>query len=394
MANKKKIKQLIYLWPFDSDNDFNIGQLNIDGVNPLSLLNLYFKNKNSFLVDSNNILNKYSNYNLYDNETLSFPNNYILDIDTLIDNRANAVVNYCKVNNLKPTLFYSGGVDSTAILCSLLKITNDVAIVIDDYYSINYNPEFYNRFIKDKLEILELKKIYLYKNRFKYIIENKELENYCFISGDCVDHLFVTDFLNTHQNLYNMNWKDAFKKTINSDEFSLVNINIDEYIDIYSDYMNMIGFNDVEYFYEFMTLFNYYCSYNTERYIVNCRYKNIINSNVIVFFDTPKFNCYIMNYFNKVRKDKVNHYVDTKFYKTPLKKYIYKFDNNEYDLLYKQKTANNTTLGYLSGYEYALNVYYTDGTETHKYLYNDLFKDVEHKKIRTLQIKSDLLKLK
>jgi hypothetical protein len=101
-----------------------------------------------------------------------------------------------------------------------------------------------------------------------------------------------------------------------------------------------------------------------------------------------------MNYFNKVRKDKVNHYVDTKFYKMPLKKYIYKFDNNEYDLLYKQKTANNTTLGYLSGYEYALNVYYTDGTETHKYLYNDLFKDVEHKKIRTLQIKSDLLSLR
>jgi hypothetical protein len=73
----------------------------------------------------------------------------------LIDAMAQRLCELVLVNDLTPCLLWSGGIDSTAILVSLLRVGNTEFLsrlqVVLSPDSVKENAYFYNRFIKDKL---------------------------------------------------------------------------------------------------------------------------------------------------------------------------------------------------------------------------------------------------
>jgi hypothetical protein len=80
---------------------------------------------------------------------------------------------------------WSGGIDSTAVLVSLLKIADkeilDQLVVVCNQASIDENPYFYNRYIKDKLVIADT-------DEFKVTSEN--YNKILLVNGDCAEMIF------------------------------------------------------------------------------------------------------------------------------------------------------------------------------------------------------------
>lgn len=85
-------------------------------------------------------------------------------------------------------IFWSGGVDSTCLLVSLLKVANSVQkerlVILMSENSINEYPLFYRKYIRGKLRRESA-------NMFPYILGTKNL----LISGECNDQLFGSDIL-------------------------------------------------------------------------------------------------------------------------------------------------------------------------------------------------------
>jgi hypothetical protein len=84
---------------------------------------------------------------------------------------------FCKhviASSLTPYLFWSGGIDSTVILVSLLKVANkdflDRLTILHDNSSIEENSYFYNRYIDQKLKTLQIDDFKITENNYKEII--------------------------------------------------------------------------------------------------------------------------------------------------------------------------------------------------------------------------------
>ena len=103
----------------------------------------------------------------------------------LIDERAIELMNQVKASGKKLAVMYSGGIDSTAIVCSLLKncsekdIKENVIVLLSDH-SILENQNFYNNYVSKKFECVS-------SFRFPYFVGN---DNFLLISGECADQCF------------------------------------------------------------------------------------------------------------------------------------------------------------------------------------------------------------
>jgi len=97
----------------------------------------------------------------------------------LMDTRALEINNLAKKKNKKIIVLWSGGIDSTAMLVSLLKNLNNADLknvsVGMNNMSIEENQTFFLNHIKDKINIIELDKI---------LINNEFLKNNILLQGD------------------------------------------------------------------------------------------------------------------------------------------------------------------------------------------------------------------
>ena len=83
-----------------------------------------------------------------------------------------------------PYIAYSGGIDSTSILVSLLKTGNTdflkKLVVLHNKNSINENPYFYHRFIEQKLQTQDVNTLNIDSSNFdKIVIVDGEAGNQC-----------------------------------------------------------------------------------------------------------------------------------------------------------------------------------------------------------------------
>lgn len=107
------------------------------------------------------------------------------DFGELIDERAMELMTKVKGGNKRLAVMYSGGIDSTAILCSLLKnctekdIKEKVVVLLSDQ-SIQENPNFYNNYVIKKFNCVS-------SFKFPYFVGN---DDFLLISGENADQLF------------------------------------------------------------------------------------------------------------------------------------------------------------------------------------------------------------
>ena len=128
------------------------------------------------------------------------------DFDTLTDLRA--IELKCRAEKYeKVYLFYSGGIDSTIMLCSLLKNWNSAElsklVVVLNQNSIDEYPLMFREYILDKLSTVSTDDFY----SGKYIFDNGSI----YTSSACADCIFgyqeMPDFDEKFPNVYLKPWR-------------------------------------------------------------------------------------------------------------------------------------------------------------------------------------------
>jgi hypothetical protein len=157
---------------------------------------------------------------------------YDKSFDEICDDKARELLN--RLGNRKLAVMYSGGVDSTLILCSLIKNATKEelkrVVVLLSNESIGENPNFYYNYIIKNFECVS-------SYRFPYFLGD---DNYLFVSGENADQLFgsqVNDSF-TKENPYT----DLFK-TMNEAEGQIMdyfNIKLDASNKKYAEPMMLI----------------------------------------------------------------------------------------------------------------------------------------------------------
>jgi len=114
-----------------------------------------------------------------------------LSFDEICDNRSRELLDKANQSNRKIAVMYSGGIDSTLILCSLMKMSknqdelNNIVVLLSGH-SIKENPNFFYDYIIKKLKCIPT-------HRFPYYLGN---DNYIFITGENADQLFGSQVIN------------------------------------------------------------------------------------------------------------------------------------------------------------------------------------------------------
>lgn len=115
----------------------------------------------------------------------------------ICDERAVELMNKAKQSGKKLAIMYSGGIDSTTILCSLLKNCSkqdlkDHVVVLLSHVSINENPNFYYDHVIRYFECVS-------SYRFPLFLGN---DDYIFMSGENADQLFGSQVIGEYTKMY------------------------------------------------------------------------------------------------------------------------------------------------------------------------------------------------
>ena len=128
----------------------------------------------------------------------------VADFDSICDERAKFLMAKAKQDGRKLAVMYSGGVDSTGVLCALLKNCSDDdlrnhVVVLLSQESIWENPPFYYDHVIKRFNCIS-------SYRFPYFLGH---DDYFFISGENADQLFGSQLMGTYTTLFSID--DLFK---------------------------------------------------------------------------------------------------------------------------------------------------------------------------------------
>lgn len=251
--------------------------------------------------------------------------------------------------NLKIVIFWSGGVDSTVILVSLLKnlpsqYHNRLQVALHSL-SITENPIFYEKFLKNKITLIDS------TNARSIIRQNY---NDCiFIDGELNDQIFGSDMLcqfmyvesvETVKKPYKENLDLLFKFLANkSKSHDFVNwmhervqhtINKSGVqIESIHDYFWWLNFN-----FKYANVFHRYkCNLLPTKFNTELRCDEVIDNNSFVhWYYTNDYQQWSMHNNNNGQK-LGNTYASYKF---AAKEYIYEFDKNDWYRNFKPKMVS------------------------------------------------------
>lgn len=205
-------------------------------------INIFFDGY--FIVDRFNQLNRFSNYNIY-NFSDSIPNiDECLKFDDVIDQTTNKILSY----NKNIYIMWSGGIDSSCVLYSFLKNTNQTINILHTKNSIIENNFLYN-FLKNNKQC----KLTQYDEKDFKSVYTKILDNPLnyIVSGQHGDDLFILPKKDGFQSLYNKCYIDVFN-TISE----MYNIPKKSFIDIFKEYFNSFNIN-IKLFHEALWFMKY-----------------------------------------------------------------------------------------------------------------------------------------
>ncbi|MDP3645487.1 MAG: hypothetical protein Q8R25_00160 [bacterium] len=262
-------------------------------------------------------------------------------------------------------VFWSGGIDSTLVLTSLLKYAtplqkkNIIALMSEE--SIAENPNFYRDHIHGKLRVES-------SVRFPYILGDEHV----LVSGELNDQLFGSELMGTlmerfgntvPHNPYNRDmFITFFSEKIGDMEAAVW------YVDLFEHFMksapvSLSTNHDFIWWITFagkwqevyMRMISYVASRNA-----HCITKEYLASHYFAFFNTDDFQLWSMNNLDKKIKD------EWRTYKWPAKKIIYNFTK---DANYRD---NKTKRGSLYNLLYLQTPYHLIDDSMHFHRENDL----------------------
>lgn len=255
--------------------------------------------------------------------------------EEICNQRSLEIIDKSKELNLPIYVMYSGGIDSTVVLLSLINNLSEEdknrLIVLLTENSINENPSFYRNFIKSKLKVIS-------SSYFKEIIGTNNI----LVSGENNDQLFGGNILISYTQKYGVpKLHEKFSKDL------LVNFFMDsspnrEYNLFYVEQIEKLGDNapiklttNLDYLWWFI----FTCRFQTAAlkpfsYIQKQNYSKVnleyLNNIYISFFASEDFQLWSMNNLDKKIGNTWNSY------KQVCKEYIYKYNRD--DNYYYNKT--------------------------------------------------------
>lgn len=332
----------------------------IPGNDVLSIINRLFC---GWIVrDRFNILNKYLPLNMADNKDIIPIPDYKTSIKDIIDTRAQEIL----ALNQPITISWSGGVDSTVILCALLAngIAKDQLTVLHTKTSILEYRWLYKELKKEG---------YRFVQREDLATSFNDVSEGLLITGWCADQLFGSNIHLRNLELYNLPWMDGLKKAIANTSIQVSPRMYTQIEAVWDDYAKQLGF-PMEQFCEFAWIYNFGCKWS---YVSQDAYLAASTANlrkrIINFFEDKRFESWSVGNYETLRQVNVNK--EKKFYKKPLKEYIYSYTQDSEYLEHKGKVNSWATVSDPAD-EVRVSVLDTEGYHTFKYSGNSYTPDI------------------
>ena len=245
--------------------------------------------------------------------------------------RSSEIISLSNTMNKDIWISYSGGVDSTTVVCSFLlnpKLNKNKFHVLYNKYSISEYPNFFNLLMRNKINLVNTN-----ENIDNIFIASK---NGILVTGMCGDQLDGSNLLTRRFTNINphSNWIDFFGNisldrihTIRKYDF------FDEYVDIIKNYSkNFI--DDLTNVSEFTWLFNFCCKWlYVKEYM---KLLNNTNYNIFPFFDTIYFQKWCLS---SIKEKFLHSQRNPEYYKIEWKKLIYKYTKDIDYVIYKKKDS-------------------------------------------------------
>lgn len=304
-------------------------------------------NLNVSLVDRLDYVKCPYNFKLY--EPFKMPtdlSNFDMTYEQCCEKRAWEMVDFSRKMNKPITVFWSGGIDSTLVLISLMKVLSDQelkdrVIVSMSPHSIYENPEFYNNFVRKKCNINSS------------INFNKMLDKSTIVlGGEHNDQLFGSDLVaqflsfNNFTTLTQPYNRDIIVNFLINKKMSPAAANV--WFDLVDDHIKTVAPCEVKTHFDFFWWLNFCFKWQSVYFRILARispvHQHLVNQE---FVDNYFFHFFTTDYFQKWSmttdpSNKINH--EWKTYKQEAKRVIYNFDGNE--SYFKHKTKKGS-LSYL-----------------------------------------------
>lgn len=282
--------------------------------------------------------------------SLKFINESLPD---LADKRANELIKRAKDTNRNIAIMWSGGIDSTFVLTSILKnidvADHELLTIFLTTHSISDNPDFYFKFLSDNKKIRIV-------NASHFNVDNNFLDKNLLLHGDPGDGVFgpssrMYKFFSENR-IHLEPWKkhiktitQFFEPSIERNMFVQPGLG-DWFTNIITRTLEESGYADhistvVDWYW--WTYFNFkwagICSYPLHNGIMGKEHQGITEENHKfyadnIFFHTPTFQHW--SYSNLKEIIGLDVY---KTHKLKAREYIYEFDKNFQYFLRKRKTA-------------------------------------------------------
>lgn len=268
----------------------------------------------AFVADRFGYLNQFSNWRI--SKTLSYPfpaSGSTMSFDDIVNYRAADILNLADKHNKELYIMYSGGVDSTLVVISLLwaaKYKDILHIVFTDN-SIEENPTFYKTLEKEGIDLINVPMGELADYQLR--IHNTDYT----VTGWCGDQLFGS-IINQYypDSFYFSDWREWVREDTAIQQFESA----------FTYYgLPIKTFGEFTWFMNFSSKWNIVKNFDT-------LYSGIHTGNMISFFDHPYFEDWCVSNFDVLHRYPQQ---DTAHYKVAIKKYIYKYTHD--DDYYKNK---------------------------------------------------------
>jgi hypothetical protein len=236
--------------------------------------------------------------------------------------------------NKKLLVMYSGGIDSTTVLISLLQTTNtyDHIVVTVNPQSILENPRLYNQYIRNKLQIIHAEELF---NVFD--------SSYIIVGGEFNDQLFGVDFMKRYINMYGI---EKLKSTYQPDHiinffttFGITQNTAIFWIERLEESIRLHANGCVNTNYDFIWWFNFthkwqHIYYRSLIYATSELTKQFLDNYYHQFFITDDFQLWSMNNPDQKIGNTWNDY------KLAAKKFIYSYTKDDDYYNYKCKRGS------------------------------------------------------
>ena len=279
------------------------------------------------------VLNEYSPYELYnelgegEKAALAYKDVDPINIKAAIDKRAQSIIE----KHDRVTVSWSGGVDSTAVVTSLLKngLNPKNLTILASSSSEEEYPYFYKYLHDIGVNYVETEAV---SSNFD------KVEDGVLVTGWCADQMFGSNIHIRNLDWYHLPWIEGVALAFQDRGIDVDTHELEQIKEAFSEYAEKLGLK-LEQFCEFAFLFNFgvkwtYVSQEPQMTVTH----QSVRDRIYNFFDTVEFQQFALQNYPTIRERNANRFL--KYYKRPLKEYIYSFTNDDY--YFRKKGKKNS----------------------------------------------------